>query len=431
MEHLNWERLLCAQRLRVGAEAPITLCTRTETPPRTPAEADVQRVIFSAPFRRLAGKTQVHPFAHVDYVHNRLTHSLEVAEIGAGLTRAVMQRLPLTEEQQAAAALHVRAACLGHDIGNPPYGHMGEAAIRQWMREHHEALAALLALDDEPEPEILEDLEKFDGNAQAFRLLANPLPRESAYFGLTCATLGALIKYPCRACDVPEAKFSCFRVDEHYFATVMQALGLQEARHRYRRHPLSYLTEIADDLCYCVMDCEDAVTLGILDDAQVREWFLKLFVAGSAPKRAASFSIPHLRARLIGHLMEAFTNELEAAFCELSRLDTFEQTSPTWQRLKSLKHAYRIVFDDEAKLRKERQAQEDIRQSLDCLLEAIGVLRYSEIRDVDAMRLLEKTFGKTFVQRHRHETMGWWLHSMLDFVTGMTDAYLHRFAARL
>lgn len=426
MAGLDWERLLCAQRLHADAAGRVSLRERAEEPPRTPAEADVQRVIFSAPFRRLAGKTQVHPFARVDYVHNRLTHSLEVAETGVGLTQAVTRRLGLPEAQQRAAQLHVRAACLGHDIGNPPYGHAGEYAIQHWVRSHRDALQELLARDDAADGGLLEDLEKFDGNAQAFRLLANPRPRDSAYFCLTCASLGALVKYPHRACDTAGAKFSCFRIAQPWFEQVMDALGLRNGP-AWARHPLSYLMEIADDLCYCVTDCEDAVTMGILDEATVRDWLLRLFADDATRLAVRGHSIPHLRATIIHHLMERFTEELCRAFRAPETLPAFETASPTWQRLKELKKSYRVVFDDQPKIRNEIQAQTELGRTLDCFLQTLRNIRTERPPYSDSL-LVKYTFGEAYVAKHRAQPYAWWIHAMFDFVTGMTDAYLHRFA---
>lgn len=426
MDGLDWERLLCTKRPHLDASGEVALLERPEAPPRTPAEADVQRVIFSAPFRRLAGKTQVHPFARVDYVHNRLTHSLEVAETGVGLAQAVMRRLGLPEAQQRAAKLHVRAACLGHDIGNPPYGHAGEYAIQHWVRNHLDDLRALLARDGAVDEGVLEDLLKFDGNAQAFRLLANPLPRDSAYFCLTCASLGALVKYPCRAGDTEGAKFSCFRIAQPWFGRVMDALGLRDGQ-AWVRHPLSYLMEIADDLCYCVTDCEDAMTMGILDEATVRDWFLRLFAHDAARASVRDYSIPHLRATVIRHLLERFTEELCRVFRSPASLPAFEDTSPTWQRLKALKRSYRIVFDDQSKIRNEIQAQTELGRTLDCFLQTLRNIRTERLPYSDSL-LVKYTFGEDYVARHRAQPYVWWVHAMLDFVTGMTDAYLHRFA---
>lgn len=433
MRALDWNQLLNANRLHLDAGGRIECYYQEETPPRTPAEADIQRIIFSAPFRRLAGKTQVHPLAKVDYVHNRLTHSLEVAETGAGLAQRLTARLGLSPENITAATLHVKAACLGHDIGNPPYGHAGEFAIQAWVEEHAEELGALLAEDpltpDAPAPEaILEDFRKFDGNAQAFRLLSHPSPAEGAYFRLTCASLGALMKYPRCAIETPSAKFSCFQTAKPAFSCVTKALGLQ-GENGVERHPLSYLTEIADDICYCVTDCEDAVLMGILDERLVREWYLQLLETPHT-LTSPSVNLSFLRAKVIGDLMQSFTEDLTHAFQHPESLASFEASSPTWQRLHTLKENYKIVFDDAAKVRKELNAQLHFQRVLDACFSVTRHIRTERPKYNEAL-LRKYTYGEAFITANQTRPFSWWLHTMFDFITGMTDAYLHRFSEGL
>ena len=430
MSALDWDSLLRTDRLRLDANGEPICYQQVEPPPRTPAEVDIQRIVFSSPFRRLAGKTQVHPLAKVDYVHNRLTHSLEVAEIGTSLTQRLAAALDFSPERATACAYHVKAACLGHDIGNPPYGHAGEYAIQSWVDAHREELGNLLAEDCERGAEgsaerILEDLLKFDGNAQAFRLLSHPEPRRDAYFRLSCASLGALIKYPRCASETSTAKFSCFYTARPCFERVTQTLGLRTAT-GVKRHPLSYLTEIADDICYCVTDCEDAVLMGILDEERVRQWYLDLLEDRDAAGVKTGASLSFLRALVIGDLVRCFTEELVTAFSEPERLDTFEHDSTTWQRLQTLKRNYRVVFDDAAKIRKELHAQAELHRTLDAFLSVLQLLK-CENPGYSATLLRKYAFGEHFVEANRHRPYHWWIHTVLDFVTGMTDHYLHRF----
>lgn len=434
MSGLDWDKLLTPARARLNTEGQPVPYFQNEPPPRTPAEADIQRILFSAPFRRLAGKTQVHPLARVDYVHNRLTHSLEVAEIGTSLAQSLAAPLQLSPSQTHACALHVKAAGLGHDIGNPPYGHAGEYAIQAWVAANEEQLGNLLAGDTpavstESPAAILEDLRKFDGNAQAFRLLSHPDPRDDAYFRLTFASLGALIKYPKTSAEAKNAKFSCFQTSREIFHLVTRTLGLHCAE-TVCRHPLSYLTEIADDICYCVTDCEDAVLMGILDAECVRKWYLQLFESPTTAGIKADASISFLRAKVIGDLVRCFTNDLVTAFEHPETLASFEETSPTWARLHQLKDNYKVVFDDAAKIRKELHAQTEIHRTLDAFLSVVQTVHNE--KPAYSMELLQKyTFGKAFIHQHRRRSNAWWLHTMLDSVTGMTDHSLHQFCAAL
>lgn len=423
MDTLDWERLLCDRRLRLDAEGRLAWYRSQETEPRTPAEADVQRIIFSAPFRRLAGKTQVYPFARFGALHNRLTHSLETAEVGSGLAEAVFRRLSLPEATRRAAVLHVRAACLGHDIGNPPFGHVGEEELRRWaVRRRADLLEFLRSGPDAPE-EILADWERFDGNAQAFRLLAHPRPAGTAWFRLTCATLGAFVKYPCRA--NPSGKFGCFATAEPCFRRVMRALGLEDAPGAWRRHPLSYITEIADDICYCVTDCEDAVTLGILEAGVVQEWLVRLLERpseGLSP--AAPLSL--FRTVAIGDLMRCFARDLADAFRKPERLPELAQRSAAWLRLARLKRDYSVVFDDRRKRRIEQTACASLRRTLDAFLAALKTLGGERVSPE-----AQATFGEAFVVANRNQTPAWWLHALFDAVIAMTDAELYAFAERL
>lgn len=430
---LNWDSLLNTSRIRQNDIGEYTCYLQPEPPPRTPAEADIQRIIFSSPFRRLAGKTQVHPLAKIDYVHNRLTHSLEVAEIGASLAQSIAAKLSLSPERIHACALHVKAACLGHDIGNPPYGHAGEFAIQSWVERHREEIKDLLVKDESSSEtssdQILEDFLKFDGNAQAFRLLSQPSPNNDAYFRLSCASLGALIKYPWSASETPSSKFSCFTTARDCFSLVTRTLGLQTPTGTIR-HPLSYITEIADDICYCVTDCEDAVLMGMLDQAHVRKWYLDLLSSRSKSTILPTATLSFIRATVIGDLMQCFTDELVVAFEHPETLINFEHTSPTWRRLKKLKQNYSVVFDDAEKLQKEVKAREEMYRVLDVFLSLLQSLRTAHVATYTS-QLQQTPFDETFIITNRHRPYHWWLHLILDYVTGMTDHYLHRFAQTL
>ncbi len=419
---LDWERLLCEERLHGDATAVSLRVSEIEAP-RTAAEADVQRVIFSAPFRRLAGKTQVHPFARVDYVHNRLTHSLEVAEAGSGLASAVASKLELSPEVQRACRLHVRAACLGHDIGNPPYGHVGEAMLRDWTRNHASEILVFL----EQKSEVLDDFLHFDGNAQTFRLLAHPQPDGNAYFRLTCASLGAMVKYPARVMDTQGEKFACFQHAYPWFDCVMTRLGLRFGEGMWQRHPLSYLTEIADDICYCVTDCEDAVLMGILDEETVCEWYLQLFSASGRKRVRRSVTVSSLRAMVIGDLMTCFAKELATAFRHPDTLVTFELESPTWQRLKLLKDDYKIVFADARKQEIEADARIALGRVMDALFEDICAYRAGRAASARLKMLMEEPRLKNLRSQMPVEV----LHTLFDTITDMTDAYVQHFASKL
>lgn len=421
----NWDALLSEKRLIRSEAGELTFYCRAEEAPRTAAEADVQRIIFSSPFRRLAGKTQVHPFARVDYVHNRLTHSLEVAETGHGLAQRVMRDLGLSPAHQHAGALHVRAACLGHDIGNPPYGHVGEEVIQSWGWDREADLRTFFRDGGESEEiaeAIIRDIQLFDGNAQTFRLLSHPMPRDGAHFRLTCATLGTVIKYPCTSQQATRRKYSIFSTAQETVTFIHQELGLSSET----RHPLSYVVEIADDICYCVTDCEDALLMDILDAKTVQSWFLELFSNPNEAAGYAALSIAHLRAKVIHHLLTSFAAELTEAFRNPASLQNFEATSPTWSRLKRLKQKYQIVFDDEQKLEKEAHIRRDFRETLDHFFETLILSGQSQLTAAEVARI-HAVFGETFTADSRAMRPSEKIHLLLDGVTGMSDASLRAF----
>jgi dGTPase len=259
---MNWDRLLSTDRLRCGRP--------TDSDPRSPFERDADRIIFSGPFRRLSRKTQVHPLAANDHVHNRLTHSLETSHVGRTLGKALHSRIKHDLPGHVTASdlgSLLQAACLAHDIGNPPFGHAGEEALAHWF-------AVKTGRFDGLSKEELTDLCVFDGNAQGFRIITQ---LENFLFAgglrLTYATLGTFLKYP-RVPTEGGGKFSVFLSEKPILDEVADNVGMPPATTGYARHPLAYLVEAADDICYSVLDLEDAVELGILTFKQVSDVLL-------------------------------------------------------------------------------------------------------------------------------------------------------------
>lgn len=235
---------------------------------RSPFIQDYDRILFSNSFRMLARKTQAHPFATNDHVHHRLMHSLEVSSVGRSL--GIMVGYFLKERQELPDAITpehigqiVQAACLAHDIGNPPFGHGGESALQDWFRDPVNNDRYLSELTERQKA----DFKSFDGNAQGFRVVtAIENHKDKGGLRLTYPTLAAMVKYPRSAYDAMgdgSSKFNYYQSDKHTFHAVFSTLGLANGQH-YRRHPLSYLTEAADDICYCIIDMEDALELGLI-----------------------------------------------------------------------------------------------------------------------------------------------------------------------
>ncbi len=306
---MNWKSLLSSQRSGQKHQ-PASESSRSAF------EQDYDRIIFSHPFRKLQDKTQVHPLPEHDFVHTRLTHSLEVSSVGRSLGKRVgeviLQRHPELAKEFSLFDFGaiVAAASLAHDLGNPPFGHAGEDAISDFFMQHPVA-ASIQSKVTEAE---WTDLTKFEGNAQGFRIL-----NKNQYgLKLTFATLGAFTKYPCPAffpardkSKRSQKKFGFFQSEKTIFNEVAQALSLPKiGENVYERHPLAYLVEAADDICYSIIDLEDGCSLGLIsyDDAKT---LLENILTKNKSKlgkldqlNSKAEKIGFLRALAIGDLMD-------------------------------------------------------------------------------------------------------------------------------
>ncbi len=264
---MDWSRLLSGRRLRRSSNEALV--------GRTEFERDRDRIVFSEAFRRLADKTQVHPLSDNDHIRTRLTHSIEVASVGRSLGLLVGGEAIKRHRLHAAAhdfATIVEAAALAHDVGNPPFGHSGELAIATWFRNR--LGCHLLADLNEQESR---DFRNFEGNAQGFRLLTN-LQNHIGNGGLqlTHAVLGAFTKYPCSSTFVGEStyvghkKHGFFCMEHAYFQQIAEDMGLVSLstdQQGWCRHPLAFLTEAADDICYIIADLEDGHSLAAFQNS--------------------------------------------------------------------------------------------------------------------------------------------------------------------
>lgn len=258
---MNWHRLLSTKR--TGQE-DLPVVDRHD---RTQFQRDYDRLIFSSPFRRLQDKTQVFPLPGSVFVHNRLTHSLEVASVGRSLGNNLARELGLAGEGPAGLVDEigsiVAAACLAHDMGNPPFGHSGEEAIAHYFK-HGEGQK----FQDLVTPEQWSDLIRFEGNANALRILTHAFSgRRKGGFALTYSTVAAIVKYPYASSVKELKKYGFFQSERFTYEAIARELDikcLDAQQGIYARHPLVYLVEAADDICYQVMDIEDAHKLHIL-----------------------------------------------------------------------------------------------------------------------------------------------------------------------
>ncbi len=261
---MNWQQLLSTKRFSSSSN---------QQDIRSAFQRDYDRIIFSSPFRRLQNKTQVFPLPGSVFVHNRLTHSLEVASVGRSIARIVSRELinkipALAHSALAEIDTIVASACLAHDLGNPPFGHSGEKAISSYFEEG-EGKALKYQIPDHQWSDLIE----FEGNANAFRTLTHQYNgRRKGGFSLTYATLASLVKYPYPSYNKGDRKkYGIFYSELESFEQLVQTCGLIKIADQgpvYARHPLVYLVEAADDISYLIMDMEDAHKLRILSTVQ-------------------------------------------------------------------------------------------------------------------------------------------------------------------
>ena len=403
---------------------------------RTEFQRDYDRLIFSAPFRRLQNKTQVFPLPGSVFVHNRLTHSLEVSCVGRSLGNDVASQL--LKKHPALADSHiseigsiVSAACLAHDLGNPPFGHSGEKAISTYFSEGQG-----MALKKELSPMEWDDLTHFEGNANAFRILTHQFEgRRKGGFVMTYSTLASIVKYPFSSqLAGKKSKFGFFLSEEADYQKIARELGIIQLSKpdeplRYARHPLVYLVEAADDICYQMMDIEDAHKLKLLTHDETKGLYM-LFFDEKRRKRIEEVcrivtdvneQIAYLRSSVIGALIKECTrvfteNEKKILAGEFEGALIKHICSP-------LKEAYENCS---------AIALQRIYRSSDVLdIELAGFRVISTLIDlmINAVRSPEKAYSQLLINRVSGQynvnapTLYGKIQAVLDYISGMTDVY--------
>ncbi len=403
---------------------------------RTEFQRDYDRLIFSAPFRRLQNKTQVFPLPGSVFVHNRLTHSLEVSCVGRSLGNDVASQLlkkhpDLVDSHISEIGSIVSAACLAHDLGNPPFGHSGEKAISTYFSEGQG-----MALKKELSPMEWDDLTHFEGNANAFRILTHQFEgRRKGGFVMTYSTLASIVKYPFSSqLAGKKSKFGFFLSEEADYQKIARELGIIQLSKpdeplRYARHPLVYLVEAADDICYQMMDIEDAHKLKLLTHDETKGLYM-LFFDEKRRKRIEEVcrivtdvneQIAYLRSSVIGALIKECTrvfteNEEKILAGEFEGALIMHICSP-------LKEAYEncsaIAF-------------QRIYRSSDVLdIELAGFRVISTLIDlmINAVRSPEKAYSQLLINRISGQynvnapTLYGKIQAVLDYISGMTDVY--------
>lgn len=427
---LNWETLLSATRF--GHPASLD-------PNRSDFHRDYDRIIFSTAFRRLGRKTQVHPFSVNDHVHSRLTHSIEVSSVARSLAITVFNEIK-NEFPKNFNAYHLgtiaQSSALAHDIGNPPFGHAGEAAIRDWFKKNRDS-APLRDFSDKE----MKDFENFDGNAQGVRILSK-LEYHFLDGGmrLTYPTVASMMKYPYLSCYGTPA--SLFQTEADDYRAMAYVLGIPEMENgKWMRHPLSYLVEAADDICYCILDVEDAIELGILQFADVRNMFEYLCgpqvdidkeynesgqnfrdFLSSVRGLAVQNLIDDVAQVFVNHYPEIMNGELRGTLLDLADSDA----------VNGIRIAKRLgrerIYPDRRKTELEVGSYTTLSTVLDAFVSGVYEFRKfgkSSYRASRIVRLIgQAKIGQSVTPLEAY-------HQVLDFVSGMTDNYASYLARQI
>ena len=308
---MNWRTLLSAKRFGMEEYHNPHKDVRNEF------QRDYDRLIFSAPFRRMQNKTQVFPLPGNIFVHNRLTHSLEVSCVGRSIGRRVSEMLKGSSDAPVLCmdeiGTIVSAACLAHDMGNPPFGHSGEKAIETYFSEGKGAEWKNLLT-----PGQWQDCVCFEGNANAFRLLTHQFKgRRAGGFALTYSTLASIVKYPYASVHAGgKGKFGFFTTESGSYGRIADELGIAHCAGKqdcYARHPLVFLVEAADDICYQLMDLEDAHKLRLLTTEQTIDLLMQFLTPDNQAHKRDVMQVVQDRNEQIAYLRSAVVGELVGA----------------------------------------------------------------------------------------------------------------------
>ena len=429
-EKMEWGRLISSKRFGLEDYHDEKRHNRTRF------QRDYDRLIFSAPFRRLQNKTQVFPLPGSVFVHNRLTHSLEVSSVGRSLGSNIASYI---EESTTDVDLLrklpgipdiVATACLAHDMGNPPFGHSGEMAIGSYFSEG-KGLGLRGIIGDR----LWSDLSRFEGNANAFRLLTHDFKgRRKGGFALTYSTLASIVKYPYESTLAGEKhKFGFFVSEEEHYKKVAAELGIldksTDERVKYCRHPLVYLVEAADDICYQIMDIEDSHKLKILTTGQTKEYLLSFFDGDELAHVESILSmledkneqVAYLRSSIVGLLVDecskAFIeheDEILRGECKSPLIDLISDT-PRKAYRKCSAMAYEKIYNYSG--------------VLDIELAGNQIVTYLLERLADAVSHPDKSYSKLLLAKVPQQydmqapDIPSRIQAVTDYISGMTDVY--------
>jgi dGTPase len=427
--------------------------------PRSGFQRDFDRLIFSSAFRRLQNKTQVFPLPGTAFVHNRLTHSLEVASVGRSLGKIIGGHISdgLREKEEAYEFYRyelsnvIAAGCLAHDIGNPAFGHSGEKAISAYFIGN-----AQTKIDDRPLQQFFSekewmDLTHFEGNANAVRVLTHSFRgRFQGGFGLTYTTIASILKYPCESTAMDRnfrhrKKYGFFQTEKETVARIATDLHMIPESSDpvvFKRHPFVYLVEAADDICYSIVDMEDAQRLGILRAEEVESVFIQV-IRGLDPRGAEKYqdyyrsiddtneAIAFLRARIINLLVnkaaEIFLDHrsqiLEGQF-NSSLLDQIEAHYGVIRPIEEI--SVKKIYEHDTVIQVEIAGYNVMSELLQLFVPAL--LKDKPLhREAKVLQLFPYQFTEFEITSSKYEKV----MNALDFLSGMTDEYATELYRRL
>lgn len=433
---MDWKQLLSAKRLGRQKKSNSSI-------ERTPFQVDYDRIVFSSAFRRLQDKTQVFPLAENDYVRTRLTHSMEVScisrSLGIQIGMVLCDRHKFNKDviHPSDFGTILATAALAHDLGNPPFGHSGEDAIRHWFETSPVVKAHAKRLTKAQ----IADIRNYDGNAQGFRLLSRlEMPENQGGMQLTYAVLASLLKYPVESTligaspSVRMKKFNFFQTEKDKVLEVAEAVGLERrhpTKYSWCRHPLVYVVEAADDICYRIVDFEDGFRLGIVSYEETRDLFLSIISDTKTENKLSSFKsnknrVEYLRAKA----MQKLVQETVTVFLDMER-DLLSGTVdkslisyiPSSEPLKKLKdRAFEDVYSDKRVIEIEAAGFEVAMGLLDLFFgSAMDHVLYGSKANPQSRKIIQ-LMPEQFLPTGE-ENIYEIILRMLDFFSGMTDSY--------
>lgn len=433
---MNWEQLLSLKRF--GDTNKRLRKEQDET--RLGFEVDYDRVIFSSEFRSLQDKTQVIPLSQTDFVHTRLTHSLEVSVVGRSIGRKVGQKL--LEKHPHLQTVHgyqpndfgaiVAAAALAHDIGNPPFGHSGEKAIGEFFKT---------GLGTQYKKDLTEkeyqDLCDFEGNANGFKILTESREGRQGGLRLSYATLGAFMKYPKESLPkkptkhIADKKYGFFQCDKESFENVADELGLIKRSHKdlsFSRHPLAYLVEAADDICYTIIDFEDGINLGLIQEELALEYLINLVRDTINTKKYHQLQntqdrVSYLRAlainTLINEVVMIFMNNEDAILAGAFETALLDKSKFEAQINDIIKVSVEKVYQSTEVVEKEIAGYSVLSELLQVFISAVINANTTSVSNYN--RLILRLLPKIYY--HPDDSLYKKIMKVCSFIANMSDSY--------